>query len=96
MKNIVEKLLKLTEEDEKLLQQKSKVDWIKLGDANNAYFHVIVRGRNKLEDRNGNKITQPEEMGQVVLKFYKELVSTNTANRRHVDIEVLRKGKTTV
>lgn len=51
-----------TEEEEKILMQKAKVDLLKLGDENNAYFHAIVRGKNKhngihnLEDSNGNKL----------------------------------------
>lgn len=42
-----DKIIAATEEEEKILQERAKVDWIKLGDASNAYFHTIVRGRQK-------------------------------------------------
>ena len=31
--------------EEKLLQQKTKITWLKEGDFNSAYFHKIVKGR---------------------------------------------------
>ncbi|CAI8602376.1 unnamed protein product [Vicia faba] len=96
---LYEKLMQANEEEDIILRQISKVDWINLEDANNAYFHAIIIGRNKMNgihnlmDINGNNITDSKGMEQETLKFYKELIGTSTQSLRHVDVEVLRKGK---
>lgn len=33
--------------EEKILQHKSKVDWLRLGDGNNAYFHAALKAKNR-------------------------------------------------
>lgn len=33
--------------EELLLQQQSKIDWIRLGDGNNSYFHATVKEKNR-------------------------------------------------
>ncbi|XP_058725840.1 uncharacterized protein LOC131597146 [Vicia villosa] len=97
-KDWTDKIIVAIEEEEKILQQRAIADWIKLGDANNAYFHAIVRGRQKqngihiLVDQNGSNLTEPKDMEVEVLRFYKDLVGTAATNLLHVDIEVLRQG----
>jgi hypothetical protein len=45
-----DEIIRATEVEEKILMQKSKITWLKLGDGNNAYFHTTVRGKtSKLE-----------------------------------------------
>ncbi|XP_071726887.1 uncharacterized protein [Rutidosis leptorrhynchoides] len=49
-------------EEESLLKQKSKIEWLRVGDNNTSYFHKVVNGRmnrNRIEsltDTNGNLI----------------------------------------
>ena len=38
-----EKFIQLIQMEEDILMQKSKVNWLKLGDSNNAYFHATVK-----------------------------------------------------
>lgn len=52
--NYIEKVKQCTEElinwntlEEKVLMQREKVDWISLGDSNNAYFYVSIKSRSK-------------------------------------------------
>ncbi|XP_058784644.1 uncharacterized protein LOC131659472 [Vicia villosa] len=42
VKTKTEELLYWNEIEEKMLQQRTKIDWIRLGDGNNAYFHACV------------------------------------------------------
>ncbi|KAM6596017.1 hypothetical protein CsatA_006541 [Cannabis sativa] len=50
-----------------LLKQKSKVDWIKFGDENSAYFHACIKNR-----RDTNRIASfVNEQGQVVEDYSK-------------------------
>ncbi|XP_058748823.1 uncharacterized protein LOC131621801 [Vicia villosa] len=47
VKHWTEELLKQTELEEKILKQKAKIDWIQLGDGNNAYFFANLKAKNK-------------------------------------------------
>lgn len=42
VKHWTDEIIKGTEIEEKILSQKAKVNWLKLGDGNNWYFHAIV------------------------------------------------------
>lgn len=44
IKHWTEEILNRIELEEKILMQKSKVSWLKLGDGNNSYFHAISWG----------------------------------------------------
>lgn len=69
---------------------------MKLGDGNNAYFHAIVKEKNKqlgfLEDKHGNFLGDFKEIEKEILQFYQDLIGTKTQSMLHVDIEVLGKG----
>jgi hypothetical protein len=49
--------------EENLLKQKSRIQWLNLGDGNNSFFHNLVKVRNSsnlikvLMDNEGNSIT---------------------------------------
>lgn len=66
------------------LRHKSKINWLKLGDGNNAYFHAIVKGKNKqsglykLSDHNGKVFTDFKDVEKDILKSYGELVGAST------------------
>lgn len=59
--------------EEKILAQKCKINWPKLGDGNNAFFHAAVREKNKgttifkLVWENGNIITDQNDLEEEVL-----------------------------
>ncbi|XP_058776840.1 uncharacterized protein LOC131651189 [Vicia villosa] len=86
-------------EKEQILQQKAKGTWLQLGDGNNLYFHVIVKGKNKqigiqqLEDSQGHLLTEHKEIEVEVLHFYQGLVGKAASNLKHVDIVALGNGK---
>ncbi|KAI5382050.1 hypothetical protein KIW84_UN0211 [Lathyrus oleraceus] len=47
VKQYTENLIHLNQTEENILKQKAKVNWLQLGDGNNAFYHAYVRDRNK-------------------------------------------------
>ncbi|XP_058755140.1 uncharacterized protein LOC131628305 [Vicia villosa] len=98
VKRCKEEILKTMEAEEQILSQRAKVSWLKLGDGNNSYFHAIIKGKNKatgitaLEDHAGKTLTEPKDIEAEVLRFYTELVGTNSNSLLHIDIDAMRKG----
>lgn len=80
VKHFTNEILITTKMEEIFLMEKSKVTWLKLRDGNNAYFHTIVKEKNKqigmhrMEDSNGNMLKDFKETEKEILKFYGELV----------------------
>jgi len=70
-------VIRWNEIDEEILQQRSKLDWLKLGDKNNAYFHVSIRAKHKvksidkLELDDGSVVQDQHKIEAEVLRFYK-------------------------
>lgn len=82
-----------------MLRQRAKVEWIKLGDSNSAYFHAILKSKHKqtnismLKDANGNRLITHEKIEEEVLNFYKKLIGEAYPMKQKIDIVVLREGK---
>lgn len=85
--------MRSNELEEKILQHKSKVDWITLGDNNNSYFHANIKTKNKqtlireLEDENGHKLTDHQDLEKETKQ-----ISTTSSTLKHIDITDLRGG----
>lgn len=62
-------------DEESLLKQKSKISWLKEGDANTGYFHKVVKGRqnrariHSVRDNN-DIVHEVKEVPQAFLKHY--------------------------
>ncbi|CAK8540591.1 unnamed protein product [Lathyrus sativus] len=70
-----ENLIELIEIDEQVMSQRAKVDWIRLGDGNNAYFHATLRSKQKImriiqlyKEDNG-VATNHDDIAMEILKF---------------------------
>ncbi|CAK8573387.1 unnamed protein product [Lathyrus sativus] len=98
IKHWTEELLNNTDIEEKIMMQNSKVNWLKLGDGSNAYFHAIVKEKNKqnglhrLENNQDKILGEFKDIENEIIQFYQELIRTNTQNLMHVDVEVLRRA----
>ncbi|XP_058768386.1 uncharacterized protein LOC131642116 [Vicia villosa] len=98
VQELTNKLLKATETEEQILHQKAKINWMRYGDGNTAYFHATIRGKNKqtglyhLEDAQGRKLTEHSDIENEVIRFYDNLIGKTAPKMRHVDITVLRQG----
>jgi hypothetical protein len=89
-------LLNWQEVEEKILQQKSKLDWLKLGDGNNRYFYASIKTKttlksiNVLQKEDGTQLTNQEDIEEEVLSFYNKLMGTADNDLNGVDITVMR------
>ncbi|XP_050918711.1 uncharacterized protein LOC127136160 [Lathyrus oleraceus] len=92
------KVLNLTNVEEQLLKLKSKVEWLRIGDGNNAYFHASLKSRRRqaqianLKNKDGNILYLQEEIDQEIVNYYQNLVGTANMNLNSIDIIALRKG----
>ncbi|KAH1189577.1 Transposon TX1 uncharacterized protein [Glycine max] len=99
VKQHTENLLNLQETEEKVLRQRAKVDWIRLGDGNNAFFHASLKSRQKkcgitkLLQEDGTVVHQQEDISNEVLNFYGKLLGETHEKLKSVDIVAIRNGK---
>uniref|UniRef100_A0A2N9FNM3 Reverse transcriptase domain-containing protein n=1 Tax=Fagus sylvatica TaxID=28930 RepID=A0A2N9FNM3_FAGSY len=70
--------------EEAFFKQKSRNKWLNLGDQNNTYFHNLVKVRQAkatikcLVDEDGRRFDNPEDLKQLVVSFYKNLLGSAT------------------
>lgn len=92
VKQHTENLLNLQENEEKVLRQRAKVEWIRLGDGNNAFFHASLKSRQKkcgitkLLQEDGTVVHQQEDISNEVLNFYGKLLGETHEKLKSVDI----------
>lgn len=86
--------------EESIMKQKSRIDWLKLGDANTKFFHASMKQR---QQRNRMKTIfkadntlckEPKEIRAEVENFYKGLLGTKASVLPHVDLHAVRNGPT--
>jgi hypothetical protein len=67
--------------EESYFKQKSRVQWLRLGDRNTAFFHKSllhrqVRNRiHSLQDEAGNIVHDPQELGKLASNYFEHLLS---------------------
>lgn len=85
--------------EEKILDQKEKITWLKMGDGNNRHFHGSVkelkRGSaiSKLVTGNGIVFTERRELESDVIQFYSKLIGWQAKLLRGIDIERHKSGR---
>ncbi|CAI8599459.1 unnamed protein product [Vicia faba] len=99
MKQRMAEINKLQTWEEKALSQRAKINWLRLGDGNNNYFHAHLKSKwhkstiSELIKEDGSKVTSHEEMEAEILRFYKELVGTTPTSIKKIDIVAMRNGR---
>ncbi|XP_050238208.1 uncharacterized protein LOC126687695 [Mercurialis annua] len=86
--------------EESFYKQKSRIQWLNLGDSNTKYFHNSVKQRRitncipliKLED--GSIISSKEEIHKEITRFYSNLFRREDTTRSHIDSNRFRTGIT--
>ncbi|XP_017228656.1 uncharacterized protein LOC108203954 [Daucus carota subsp. sativus] len=70
--------------EETFLKQKSRINWLNLGDGNNEFFHRACKNRwntNKimvLEDNAGNSCTSHEDIAHIATDYFKNILGTSS------------------
>lgn len=73
-------VIKLSNVEENMLRQISKINWIRLGDSNNSYFYASLKRKFSqshigfLKDKNGRHLTDQADIEEEVLVFFRDLV----------------------
>lgn len=81
------------------MMQKAKLDWLKMGDDNSAFFHAYVKTKSKtksmrmVQTSDGTVLSTQAEIEQEVLEFYGNLMGKANHSLNHIDIGVMRKGR---
>ncbi|XP_070015409.1 uncharacterized protein [Nicotiana sylvestris] len=63
--------------EESIMKQKSRVQWLNLGDSNTVFYHACMKNRQarnnigRLIDSNGDIVQNPEEVKAKILNFYR-------------------------
>ncbi|XP_058726489.1 uncharacterized protein LOC131597842 [Vicia villosa] len=94
-----DKITQLNQNEERMLMQKSKVTWLQLGDSNNAYFHALVKEKNRQKDiysliaLDGRILSTHDQIEDEILDFYTTLVGNKATELKGIDITAIRRGK---
>lgn len=98
VKKYTDELIYFQELEENVLRQKAKIDWLKLGDGNNSFFYATVKSRanakgmNMLRKIDGTVCATQEDIENLVLEFYGELMGKKSTNLKHIDADAMRRG----
>lgn len=70
--------------EESALQQKSRANWIKLGDLNNKYFSAVMKDKQQtkqmleINSLQGMKLVNIGDIKKEILDFYKSLMGSTS------------------
>lgn len=84
--------------EESILKQKSRVKWLQLGDANNAYFYACMKNMTahnqirRLNTTDGNIAQTEKEVEIEVVKFYQKLLGAAADILPTIQLDVLDEG----
>lgn len=93
-----EDVIKWNDLKEKVLKQREKIELLKSGDGNNSYFHASLKAKqnancmNIMHKEDDTMVTTPNEIEQVVLVYYGNLMGKGCDNLHHIDIISMRDG----
>lgn len=86
--------------EESVMKRKSRASWIKLWDSNTKYFSVIVKEKTQkkqfreLTSLDGQTLTDPEEIKQEIINFYKSLMGRAAQSLPAINREFMKQGPT--
>ncbi|XP_056688153.1 uncharacterized protein [Spinacia oleracea] len=82
------------------LRQKSRIQWLHVGDSNHHYFFSSLKERNGINrisilyDANGDKLVDSDAIQREIISFYKEFLGSAASSLPSVHLPTLRKGPT--
>lgn len=84
--------------EESILKQKSRVDWLQLGDQNTRFFFSAMKQRHArntmvtMMNEAGDFLTEPDQIQHEVLSFYKNLLGSKTQGLQEINQSYIRQG----
>ncbi|XP_019224867.1 PREDICTED: uncharacterized protein LOC109206500 [Nicotiana attenuata] len=84
--------------EESIYRQRSRVQWLKLGDTNSAYFIAHMKNRNNLNGIHaltndlGVHLHMEEEIESKILGYYKQFLGSNARAIPAIDPNVMQRG----
>lgn len=99
VRSITEQLIHWNDMEEKNILHKTKINWLRMGDDNNAFFHAYLKMRGNAKSiqfvqlENGNVMTAQQEIEDEFLRYYRNLMGQANNKITHIDIEAMRNGK---
>lgn len=98
-KALINELKKWSNVEDSALKKKSRLLWIKLGDANNSYFNNALKERCKknkihsLVDSDGHILTNRKNIQDEFLRFCKLMLGISNGPFMGIDVRAIRQGK---
>nr|XP_009763385.1 PREDICTED: uncharacterized protein LOC104215309 [Nicotiana sylvestris]XP_016465127.1 PREDICTED: uncharacterized protein LOC107788003 [Nicotiana tabacum] len=97
-RNTKKQLEKWSTIEEGIYRQRSRIQWLQLGDSNTAFFFASMKRRATqnqikfLHDDKGRLINKPEDIEQEIVGFYKGLLGSSTNSIPAINPSIMRKG----
>ena len=94
-RDIEKRLCELFEREEIMARQRSRIDWLKEGDRNTAFFHARATARRRtnrikiLKRADGSKCNEQKEIMRMVHDFYSNLFSSEQYPSLHEVLEAI-------
>nr|XP_009778407.1 PREDICTED: uncharacterized protein LOC104227788 [Nicotiana sylvestris] len=82
--------------DESIMKQKSRVQWLNLGDSNTTFYHACMKNRQarnnigKLIDSNGDIVQNTEEVKAKILNFYRGLLGSSATQLPMINCNIMK------
>ncbi|KAG5594411.1 hypothetical protein H5410_035643 [Solanum commersonii] len=79
--------------EESIMKQKSRIQWLKLGDSNNGFFFVSMINRvahNYIRSLVNEQGALVQAITEEILSYYKQLFGASTSHLPCVNVEVMR------
>jgi hypothetical protein len=98
VKTCTEEVIKWCNMEEQMLQQQAKLDWLKLGDGNNRYFHASIKAKQHqcelrtIYREDGTMAATHNDIEHEVLSLYGSLMGRADSNLMGIDIMAMRAG----
>lgn len=84
--------------EKNIYEQKSTVQWLKLGDSNSAYFYANMKGRRsqnyikQLTSTTRRLLQRPEEIQEEIIGFYKSLLGSSQNYLPAINPNIMKEG----
>lgn len=98
VKKYTNEVIYLQEFNDIMLRQRTKLDWLREGDTNSAFFYAYLNSRNvathisQLQKEDGTYIQNPADIEKEVCEFYGKLYGTREQSVSMIDINAMREG----